>query len=251
MNLSSARREFHLRYSLWAESESIREIDAGFPILRTFKCGLAWKTFKFLQGLDRAGQLSFARAAVRQYFVRATASVNDALSKSEEGILAKYWNFNPGISDIASEVAAHRRLGKTIRFTSKRNLRAAIVKNFLESFHEQCQLPVTTDEPDPWFQMQCCGWEVNTSFWLGRKSAVIRHHHTISNESPIDLETQGAPVLLANALCWTGLSVLEWEHLTDDDVEPACATVIKVCGQFYDALPSLLKGIELSNITTM
>jgi hypothetical protein len=48
---------------------------------------------------------------------------------------------------------------------------------------------------------------------------------------------------------WLGISHSEWHYLTEEEIEPTCAVVVKLCAHFFDVLPRLLKGLECENVT--
>ena len=48
---------------------------------------------------------------------------------------------------------------------------------------------------------------------------------------------------------WLGISRSEWHYLTEEEIEPTCAVVVKLCAHFFEVLPKLLKGLECENVT--
>jgi hypothetical protein len=101
--------------------------------------------------------------------------------------------------------------------------------------------------------MKCGDWAVQTGFYFGRTRSLINFSHAIVSEDrichPTTLGVTGPAVLLANALCWIWLAHMEWDYLTDTDIEPACDSVVTLCREFFDELPKLLKGLERKKIT--
>ena len=61
MTFSNAKDEFAVRHYLWGESEFKQEIDESFPILRSFKSGRVWKRYRFMEQLDKTGQMILAK----------------------------------------------------------------------------------------------------------------------------------------------------------------------------------------------
>jgi hypothetical protein len=116
---------------------------------------------------------------------------------------------------------------------------------------------VLEGDPSLAFEMKCCGWILTTHFWFGRSASLINYSHSIASEK--DFEQQGsngkymAPLVRASGIslsAWLGIaSQIEWEYLMDEDVDPACDSVIKQCRHFVEVLPKLLKGFEFEKIT--
>ena len=105
--------------------------------------------------------------------------------------------------------------------------------------------------------MKCAGWVVSTHFWFGRSSALLNYSHTIESEASYQhLGPSGAymaPLVMETGISfssWLGItSQVQWECLTDEEVEPACAAALKLCAHFFDVLPKLLKGLEGESVT--
>lgn|GEM_PF-4384534 len=57
---------FEVRYYKWSLAEFQREIDGGFPSLRSFPSGPAHKTLLYLQRLSQTERHSLARALVKR-----------------------------------------------------------------------------------------------------------------------------------------------------------------------------------------
>jgi hypothetical protein len=146
MTFEKAKKEFEIRYYLWAISEWQKEIDESFPNLRKFKNGAFWETYQVMQQLNKSQQLTLAHGLLKRFHPEAVKSLGENCSREEESLRA------------------------------------------LASF-------------------------ISFSAWLGITSQI------------------------------------QWEYLTDEDVDPAYDAVIKHCRHFVDVLPKLLKGLECEKIT--
>jgi hypothetical protein len=103
--------------------------------------------------------------------------------------------------------------------------------------------------------MKFSGWIVQTNFHFGRNRSMISYDHLIASEERICHPTTPgvtAPAMVLDCLiCWIGLGRMEWDYLTDTDIEPACDSVVTLCREFFDELPNLLRGLEREKITTV
>ena len=102
-------------------------------------------------------------------------------------------------------------------------------------------------------EMRVNNWIVHTAFWFGRKESLISYNHNITSEDtithPDDPRIYGPALALARGLCWTGLTPIQWVYLRPEDVEPACASVVDLCGRFFNVLPELLDGLDRQKIS--
>jgi len=83
MNFSEAKRQFDIRYYLWATSEFQREIEESFPVLRSFKAGSAWKTYQFMLQLSKDDQLILARSLLKRFHPNAVKALGEMCSVDE------------------------------------------------------------------------------------------------------------------------------------------------------------------------
>jgi hypothetical protein len=261
MTFEKAKLEFQIRYYLWAISEFKKEINESFINFRSFKDGSPWKLYQFMQQLDRSDRLILAHSLLKRRHSDAAKVLGESLSEREESLLAQDREFNLKQSDLEVEFFKRRRAGEKIKFASKAKLRKVIKAKFKNTFGSQCIQCIESDylanEPEPQFQMKCCGWIINTFFGFGRGESSIDYCHNIVSEDSV--EHQGPkgiyrlPLVIGYymSFCsWLGVtSQTQWEYLMDDDVEPACDAAIKFCGHFFEVAPKLLKGLEFEKIT--
>ncbi len=67
MTSSQAKREFQIRYFLWATSEFKDEIDKTFHNFRSFKDSHVWKLHRFMEKLNKSDQLCLASALLKRF----------------------------------------------------------------------------------------------------------------------------------------------------------------------------------------
>ena len=259
MIFPKAKREFEIRYYLWATSEFEREIDESFPSFRLFNAGEVWRIHQLMQRLERDEQLAYAHSRLKRFHPHAVTALGEGSSDVEDALPSRPEVYRPMPTTVAQELAARKRAGEKIKFVSKRKLRKAVMASFKNAFGSQCVMPEQIYDQDPsvYFYMKCCGWLLQTGFWFGRYECLIDYKHTIASETrithPDNPEVTGPPMVLAHSMsfcAWLGLnSQTQWEFLLDEDVEPACDAAMKLCGHFFQVLPKLLKGLEFDKIT--
>ena len=72
------KRQFAIRYYLWATSEWEREIAESFPRLRSFKTGPAWQVYQFMCQLDKSDQLILGRSLLKRFHSEAIQSLGES-----------------------------------------------------------------------------------------------------------------------------------------------------------------------------
>jgi hypothetical protein len=251
VTVSEASREFWDRYYHWALSVAESEARAGFPKLRVFKGGMAWKTYQFAQELSEAERVLFARACLKRFYAN-VGGTGEALSSQEKAMLDRDQIFYLRQRGLELEIPARRRAGEKIKFASKKTLQSAVTKRFLAAFEQQgVELGPDNIPNTVGFTIKCAGWLVMTNFEFGRHESFIEYKHLIVGKvggvNPDGTIFWPAPWLAT--FCWIGMTTIRWEYLLDEDVEPACDSVVELCRQVFDALPELLNGIERDKVT--
>ncbi len=122
MTSSEAKREFQIRYYLWAISEFEQEIEHAFDDFRCFKTGPAWEVQRFMAKLHKADQLLLAHALLKRFHPDAVRALNEACSAEEEALRNRLDAFRLGPSGFELKIAERRRAGEKLKFVSKRKL---------------------------------------------------------------------------------------------------------------------------------
>jgi hypothetical protein len=251
---SELRRQFAIRYYLWATSEWEREIAESFPRLRTFKAGPAWQAYQFMHQLDRSDQLILAQSLLKRFHSEAIQSLGESCSEEEESLRSRLDTFRN--QESAKEIFGGKTEGKKRKSASKKKLRTFMADKFQAAFGSECiGLPPCPDQDEDFsFEMKFSGWIIRTHFWFGRNASLIDYSHGISSEATFKFPrfrggwsmpiTGIGSIISFNS--WLGISSqTEWKRLMNEDVEAACDAVIEHCRHFFAVAPKLLKGLEL------
>ena len=248
MTLLEAQTQFNIRYYRWALIEAEKEVNESFPALWLFKGGLTWDFYQFIRQLRRADQIIFLRGLIKRYHRAAAEALGVSISGEEEALFTQFRNFRP-VGGFERELLKRRKAGEEVKLASKAKLRKAVSARFQQAFTDQ-QMGANIAGDLRFEKNSGTGWVVNTDFWFGRQECLISYTHLICSEEKCpDPNFIGPAKVLASMLCWTGMYNLEWKYLLDEDVEPACNSVVDLCVQFFDVLPKLLDGLDYDKIT--
>jgi hypothetical protein len=256
MNFKEAKQEFEIRYYLWSISESEKEINEDFPNLRLFKSGACWELHQFMQQLDRGEQLMLSHGLLKSFHPKILPLLEQSISIDENILLNRFVKYRCQFNGV--RVPKFGPAGEKIKFASKSKIKKLIAAKFLNAYGSKCIKIPTGEYRDLLYEMKFAGWIVNTRFIFSGRTSVLDYDHAIESEETIP-NPPFPPELWMPAMRleypisygrWLGLGGTSWECLLPEEVEPACDMIIKFCGQFYDVLPKLLKGLEFEKITT-
>jgi hypothetical protein len=256
MNLKEAKQEFEIRYYYWAISESEKEINEDFPNLRLFKHGECWELYQFMQQLDRNEQLMLSHARLKFIHPKILPVLEQSISIDENILLDRFYKFCSQFNGV--RVSKLGPAGEKIKFASKSKIKKVLAARFLNAFGSQCSKISPSEYRDLRYEMKFSGWIVYTFIIFSGRARVLDYVHGIESEEtipnpPFPPELWMSAMRLQNDISfgrWLGLGGTSWECLLPEEVEPVCDMVIKFCGQFYDVLPKLLKGLEFEKITS-
>jgi hypothetical protein len=255
MKFSDAKQEFEIRNYLWSVSESEKEINENFPNLRLFKSGACWELHQFMQQLDRGEQLMLSHGRLKFIHSKILPVLGESISTDESILLDRFLKFGSQFDGV--RVPKLGPTGEKIKFASKSKIKKVIAAKFLDAFGSRCTKIPTGEHRDIRYEMKVAGWIVYTFFIFSGRAYVLDYDHGIESEEtipnpPFPPELWMSAMRLQDGISfgrWLGLGGTSWECLQPEEVEPVCDMVIKFCGQFYDVLPKLLKGLELDKIT--
>jgi hypothetical protein len=249
MYFSEAKKQFDVRYYLWATSEFQREIGESFPVLRSFKAGSAWKTYQFMQQLSKEDQWLLAKSLLKRFHPNAVEALGDMCSTDEESLRSRRDVAFSNIVSFGDEIRAKKNAGELIKLASQRRLRKVMATKFVAAFGNECMELVFAEEQDDLrFKMKRAGWVVNTFFDFGRSNAVLNYNHNIESEKSFTCRGvefgMGIGAMMSFNSYLGIASQTSWSYLREDEVDLACAMVVKLCARFFEILPQLLKGLE-------
>ena len=231
-------------------------MNENFPNLRLFKNGACWQLHQFMQQLDRGEQSMLSHGLLKSFHPKILPLLEQSISADEDILLNRFVIFRREFNGVRAPKLGPT--GEKIKFASKSKIKKVMAAKFLNAFGSRCIKIPTGEYRDLRYEMKFAGWIVYTLFIFSGRACVLDYVHGIESEEtipnpPFPPELWMSAMRLQNGISfgrWLGLGGTSWECLLPEEVEPACAMVIKFCGQFYDALPKLLKGLEFEKITT-
>ena len=158
------------------------------------------------------------------------------------------------------QVKVRKLAGEKIKFVSKKKLQKILTQKVRDAFGNQyveCQV-----DEGHWtsFDIKCGGWMLQTQFNFGDKpgyqQSVLGYWHNICSQKKTlrpPIPEYGIPehmypvAYLCRCVSWP--CSWRWEYLTDEDVGLACEETFKYCRRFFEAAPSLLKGLDVEGIS--
>jgi hypothetical protein len=258
MTYIEAQTEFYIRLHRWAKANLDEEIKNFFS---SFKfCG-EWpsRTCLFLNSLDQHSKVVLGNAMLlvgHQQRPNADKVLIEAISNEAVALMQREEGFRmrtlPGTWE--GRFTAANIPDKSVLAT-RRQLKKAIKEQFLAVYGNQCLPPDPLDGTgDMLFGMKCRGWIIKTFFHFGRWSPEITYSHNIWTGKWI---TKKEPaVLFANCIGFRlnygndiGIGS-GWENIEIKNINAVCTEIIGHCRRMFDALPSLLEGLDLELLTT-
>jgi hypothetical protein len=249
MTFSEAKREFSIRYYLWAKSEFEREIEQSFPDLRLPNIIGVRSVYHLMRLLKRSDQMKMAHGLLKRFHPEAVESLREDCSREETTLVAK--------RDACHIIENDRQLtgpeeGK--KFASKSKLRRKILTEFKRVYGSECLALASVGlDPELVFKMRCCGWILSTHFEFNGRHRQMDYCHHIHSEATTAYG--GAPAMSIGEwisfTSWLGISgaVTQWEYLIDEEIDMASDAVMRFCGRFIGAAPKLLAGLEFEHIS--
>jgi hypothetical protein len=259
MNWDEIKEDFAVRYYLWAWEDFKREIEQGFPILRTFRSsegqrsivrGSSECVLDMMLEMTRDEQLFFAGALVKRFHGHALQATGEKMTKEEIEICKDYRARS--LVPTESELAARDRYreGQKI-IVAKRSMFRKATKVELKKLNMQ----ITEDRGVLWrYQTRVGDWNIVTEIDTSHRDAQIIYHHninvadrvetvTLPNGEQIDKFIQLASLVSLNS--WLGISsTTKWCDLVDSDCPRVIQALSGLCSQFLGIVPKLLKGLS-------
>jgi hypothetical protein len=213
--------------------------------------------YNLVKRFEKEGQTVKARAGFQVIRLDAARLLGRTDTDDDKSLRLRLdATFGPTPPTFEEQLAAKRAAGETITFASKQELKKAMLSKFKNVYHEQFSKHLI-NEPESVFRMQYGGWIISTVFFFGRHEGSIDYFHSIASAGTLRYQTKNGgyslPCALSSnlSLCsWLGISgATEWEYLTDQEVESTCHTAVRLCAQFFEIVPRLLKGLDPESIT--
>lgn len=237
MKLQQARQEFQVRYYRWALDDFRREIDEGFPLLRSVIPGRIWRFLALMKRVRREEQLQFASALVKRFHREAVAHTGESLTVEEERLVENYRNVMLMPTPEEQNLLELELSGRA-RFRVNRKKFAALIKEEL--------VPILGGVMEPWdthdyrYTTSMGSWTILTYCDTGGDYYnQLTYSHSISAAPHVYIQEH------VNILSWLGISSqTTWSYLTDADTGRVAECLARLCEHFMKAAGRLLDGLS-------
>ncbi len=254
MTYQEAQTEFYIRLHHWRKTALEKEIQEGFPRFRNFNnhASIRCRFFEtlgkdsqdiFMRGLSQTRHqllLQTCRQPAANTLVEEIPPEFAVLARREEDFQREY---AIALWKSLSSSGIERTLAKS------RERRKAIKAHFRAAFGDKCLPPDPYYGNDVVFQIPCNGWIIVTYFYFGRWEPEISYHHNIWTGK---LVTKDEPDVFLGSQLNYGNEIgigSGWQGIAVEDVDRTCLAVVEHCRIIFDALPELLKGLDLHLLT--
>jgi hypothetical protein len=251
MKPEQLRKEFEVRYYLWALDDSKREIEQGFPFLRTFKSGSIWHAVRMMSGMSEEGKHVFARALVKRFHKSALLTLGEAITRREEMFLNQYreQSLMPIRREVTSE--QRRKYEQSPKYGNRRTL-TRLVKNELAG--RGLQLTEEEDYDGLLKHASIVGdWRILTLIHTRNQYSQLAYDHVIWSIRKVeqvtfeDGRTEMWPIQLGSTISiasWLGLSSQsEWSEVEKDECLSTVQALGSLCTHFLRAAERLFDGL--------
>jgi hypothetical protein len=227
------RDQFAVRFYRWSVETTIREVSEGFPLVGLVNGQLARSVIDYFYSIRDADKMSAARRLVKRSHPRGAELCGESMTDAEKGW---YEAYRLKVSELSSAYLNEIVLPSRKR-ANKRALRAA-VKAVLPAI---CGDIVQRDSASLWVHARAIGtWTVLTEVDLGGSPIQLSYHHYIAR-STNDADRLGG---LISLLVWMGISMTEWDLVSESEESSAAQALGRICEHFMNAVPSLLDGLS-------
>jgi hypothetical protein len=230
MDAEAARRELAVRLFRWALEEWDRELQQGFPLLRSVRGNAASKTIELFRLLDVDRRIHLARAMTKRFHKDACAHLDETITEEESRLLR--WADETRVSSVdhRAPTSHDRALRKTVITRLKSELQ------FLG-------VPESLGRPTEWRYVTPSGaWRVVTYVDAAGRFGDCSYSHTLESLAGLPINQY------LSLLSWLGISSQSnWRVGNQEEAADAAVTIARLCRYFLDATPDLLVSVVIES----
>lgn len=250
MTYEEAQTEFYIRLYHWGKTTLEKEIQEGFPRFQHCNNHASIRC-RFFQTLSKDSQGVYSRGLLQMRHQHAVNALGEVISPEFAVLVRRDEDFQRESAIAQWKILSSSGVERTL--ATRRELKKAIKAHFRAAFADRCLSRDPYDGSDLRFRIPCNGWIIRSWFEFGRWEPEIYCTHNIWTGKLI---TKDEPeVLFANSLGYQlnygneiGIGS-GWQGIAVEDVDRTCLAVVEHCRITFDALPVLLKGLDLQLLT--
>ena len=236
MDVQTAYQEFRIRRYPWALEEFRREIDQGYPYLRTIANRRVQSWLFLLQGLNNDEKQMLSYLLIKRVFRMVIADAGDPFTAEDAALLKQYERVLPMLPPKTPD-PSHGDINKI----KIRRLASRIIERLSPILGDQR----THFSEMEWSYVTPVGdWNVTTEITIyNPREPEVRYWHSVSRN---DDKTPSRDYIydFVNNL---GLGVAIWRVDYGYELEPTADSLAKLCAHFIDAFPRLVDGLSLDD----
>lgn len=247
MTYADAKIEFEARLYEWAKQAMRCESEREFRNFDLCSEGVRG-TCEFLRHLDAASKAQLEEGLLHRAHESTATRRGESFSfESLPLSIDKCW-FKVSPSPKSMGPVSESNIAKA------RQIKKALRHKFRSEFGESCLPADPLDgKSEMVFRMESFGWIVKTWCEFGRWAPEFHFSHNVWTGSWITAEQP--EVLPYNCLAFRrnygnilGIGT-GWGPMRIQDIEPICDSAIEHCRTFFNAMPTLLRGLELNALS--
>ena len=236
MDTETAYREFRIRRYPWALREFQREIDQGYPYLRTIAERDVQTWIVLLEGLDNEQKRIVSRLLVKRRFQKTIESTENPFTAQDLATLKQYLRVLPMLPRKTPDPSQG-----DIKPIKMRRLASRIIERISPILGDQR----THFSEMEWSYVTPVGdWNVTTEITIyNPREPEVRYWHSVSRN---DDKTPPRDYIydFVNNL---GLGVAIWRVDYGYELEPTADSLAALCAHFIDAFPRLVEGLSIND----
>ena len=240
MDTETAYKQLRMRYFRWALGELQREIDQGYPYLRTIADRGVQSRIVLFEALDYGQRQILSRVLVKRAFQKAIASTEDPFTPQDAAILQHYERVLPILPVKTPDPSKG-----DIKPIKVRRLASRIIERLNPVLGDQ----LTHSSEMEWSYVTPMGdWNVKTYVSVNNpREPEVRYQQSVIRN---DGKPLGPEVVyqrgysFANSL---GFGSNEWRVDYNYELEPTADSLATLCAHFIDAFPRLVEGLSLND----
>lgn len=249
MSSDSIKGEFSVRYYYWALEDFKREIKQGFPHLKQFKSGLPYWVMDMMSDMTLDEQQMFAGALVKRFHKEAVQAAGHNFTAEEKELCDQYRARALGLTPTELDMR-NKQLTSGLQLRPNRKLLRNMVKTELKRLN---MILPTNAARGLNYHTHIDDWNILTHVDTERAHAQLMYSHHIYSIDEFETvvgkrgEAIRLPITMRKHISlnsWLGIgSETAWFDLTELEFDQAAKQLAKLCSHFFEAAPTLLKGL--------
>lgn len=235
-------KDRYVRFYRWARADFAREVEQGYPLLRSMQSVTVMALLKMMDALPIDEQNQVAAALVKRSHPVACDLVGETLTGEEKAFVddrLKYRNRYTG--DFMTEL--RERTGEGCVKTDRGKFKTIVIETLTPMLGSVIQ-PRTRLS---WAYLTHVGdFQLNTTIDLTSTWSIqLRYWHSVTAADGTHVHLSGSlpfPILAepVNILAWLGIGQASWDTPYVRDLQPAAESLATICGHFLRELPAIL-----------